>query len=280
MSHLFRTGTSVFKVSDNIFKVNDNLNVITTSKGGFGAIEILRCDPIIANNRFAITSGSTVKIIALDSLNIIRTISLSSSVTGVAWDNINNRLFAIAGGALVSINTTTWIITNTGLSGGLNALVVDPNPSNNRLLITKSTSLNFVDSSSFTIISTMSSGFDGAYGLAFDPENDNRVYIGNYGSDYITIVDTDNYIITQSMPGFNRPIDLSFIPNVTNQFLVSEYAGNSVAYVNKGTGGIVKRLSGFSSPEGISCDPNSINNRFFLGSTNTGIYYIVTEVLT
>lgn len=282
MSHLFRTGTSVFKVADNIFRVNDKLNVVTVNKGGFGAaIELMRVDPVIANSRIAITSGSTLKIIDTNTFSQIASISMPGAVVGIAWDIINNKLYVSAGGNLFYINTLNWVSTNTGLTGSFNGIALDPNPDNNRLVIAGGTNIYFVNIITHTINVTMTSGFSGAYGLAFDPSSNNRVYIGNYASNYISVVDTDNYITVETISGFNAPIDIAFDSNLSNdRFLVSEYLGGNIAYVSKSTHGIVKRIPVTANPEGISFDPNIVNNRYFVASNSGHIYYTVTEIIT
>jgi YVTN family beta-propeller protein len=283
MSHLFRTGTSIFKAGDNIFKVNDKLNVIIKNKGGFGAtIEGLRFDPVAANARAAISSGATCRIVDTNTFALIATISLGGACIGMAWDSPNNQLYVTAGGKLYEIDTTTWAATDSGLtSGGYNGLALDPDISNNRFFITGGSTLYVIDRATFTISATITSGFTGAYGLAFDPLANNRLYIGNYASDYVSVIDTDSLTIIQNISGFSAPIDVSFDPNpANNRFVVSEYSGGQVAYVNKGTYGIQKRVSVTNGPEGISFDPNIVNNRYLIASVSLSQYLSVIEVLS
>ncbi|MFD2145465.1 YncE family protein [Mucilaginibacter antarcticus] len=252
MSHLFKTGNSIFKVGDNIYKINDRLNVVAQNMGGFGGvIEGLRFDPIAANNRVAISSGITCRIINTITFELISTITFSGSCIGFAWDSPNDRLYVTAGGKLHIINTTTWIPTDSGLvSGSYNGVALDPNPANGRLVITGGSKLQFYDIATQTITTTMLTGFSGAYGLAFDPTNINRVYVGNYNSNYISIVDTDNFLIVDTISGFGAPIDITFdLNSANNRYLVSEYSFGQVAYVDRGTHGIIKRLTITDGPE-------------------------------
>ncbi|MES2428933.1 MAG: YncE family protein [Bacteroidota bacterium] len=283
MSHLFRTDTSIFKAGDNIFKVNDKLNVIIQNQGGFGAtIEGLRFDPVAANTRAAISSGSTCRIIDTTTFALIATISLGGACIGMAWDSPNNKLYITAGGKLYETDTTTWAATDTGLtSGGYNGVALDPNTSNNRFFISGGSTLYVIDKATYTISATITSGLIGAYGLAFDPLINNRLYIGNYASDYVSVVDTDSLTIIENINGFSSPIDISFDPNpANNRFLVSEYSGGQVAYVSRGTHGIQKRVNVTNGPEGISCDPNIINNRFLVASVSLSQYLVVTDILS
>ncbi|GAB3937031.1 YncE family protein [Mucilaginibacter myungsuensis] len=283
MSHILKTGTSILKNGDNIFRVNDKLNVLVENKGGFGSvIEGLRIDPIISNHRVAISGAGFAKIVDTDTFNVIATVSIPGMVVGFAWDSPNNKLYATAGGYLYIINTTTWTAAATALVGGIyTGIAIDPNSANNRLIIGGGGKLNFVNRTSFAITHVMTSGFTGIYGIAFHPDIPNRIYVGNYASNYISVVDTDNFIIVDTITGFSSPIDLSFDPNPTNnRFIVSEYAGGQVAYVDKGTHGILKRVSAITGPEGIAFDPNIVNNRFIVASASLGQYAVVREILT
>jgi DNA-binding beta-propeller fold protein YncE len=102
----------------------------------------------------------------------------------MAWDSPNNKLYVTAGGKLYEIDTTSWAVTDTGLvSGGYNGVALDPNSSNNRFFIAGGSMLYAIDRATYTISATITSGFIGAYGLAFDSLVNNRLYIGNYASD-------------------------------------------------------------------------------------------------
>ncbi|MES2807024.1 MAG: hypothetical protein V4619_00265 [Bacteroidota bacterium] len=282
MSHLFKSGSSIFKVGDNIFKVNDRLNTIVQNKGGFGGvIEGLRFDPISANARVAISSGASCKIVDTDSFATIASVTFPGSCIGFAWDSPNNKLYVTAANKLYIVNTNSWVATDSGLAvGSYNGLALDPNPSNCRLVISGGNKLHFYDIATHTITSSITSGLIGAYGLAFDPLNINRVYVGNYASNYISIVDTDTFTIVDNLTGYNGPIDITFDSNPSNnRFLVSEYGSGQVAYVNRTTNGLIKRISVHSGLEGISFDPNPVNNRFIIASASASIYFVVTEVL-
>ncbi len=122
----------------------------------------------------------------------------------------------------------------------------------------------------FGVIATVPVG--GNPGAAtYDPANGD-VYVGNYWTANVTVIDGATHHVVQSIPTGGQPSQIAYDPS--NGYLyVSNFASNDVTVINGATNHVVTSISVGSGPDGIAFDP--ANGYLFVSNWFSGSYTVI-----
>jgi YVTN family beta-propeller protein len=102
-------------------------------------------------------------------------------------------------------------------------------------------------------------------GIAYDPVH-GRMYVTNFGSNTISIIDTNTISVNDSYIEIDRPFGISY-DNVNERMYVSNVRHDLIYVIDTNTNSILgSPISVGSSPKGLEYDP--VNNRIFVTNSN------------
>ena len=157
--------------------------------------------------------------------DVITTISISDSPHGIAFDSANNRMYVgNYGSNYVSVIDTSTNTVDTTISVGNTPYDFAFDSANNRMCVTAG-SVSVIDTSTNTVSTTISVG-SSPIGIAFDSAN-NRMYVANYGSDSVSVIDTNpapNTVGTVTPTPGDTQVTLSWSAPSDNGSTITDYA--------------------------------------------------------
>lgn len=129
------------------------------------------------------------------------------SVTGLAIDSKNNRLFAInfKTSNIVAIDLKTKNVVDSFPSGGEKAINLDFDAKRNRLYIahTGSGTVSVLDANTGEVLQSIETG-KGALGIRYSPAND-HIFVANRGAETVTVIDAKNYVVKANLEAGSLP---------------------------------------------------------------------------
>ena len=149
----------------------------------------------------------------------------AETLTGIALDAKNNRLFgtAMGAGTVVAIDLPSRKITSTWNAGGEGPTNLVFDAAGNRLFVAnqKSGSLTVLDAKSGDLVKAVPTG-EGALSVAYNP-NTQHVYVANRAAGTVTVVDGKTYNVVSNLKTGTLPQTIA-IDRKTNVVYVTNKA--------------------------------------------------------
>jgi YVTN family beta-propeller protein len=137
------------------------------------------------------------------------------SVTGLALDGKNNKLFAInfKTSNIVAIDLKTKNVLDSFPSGGDKAINLDFDAKRNRLYIahTGSGTVSVLDANTGEVLKSVETG-KGALGIRYSPVND-IIYVANRGAQTVTIINAEDYSVKANIKAGSLPNTIALDQN-------------------------------------------------------------------
>lgn len=119
MSHILKSGSSLFTTSGSIIRIKDTINVLREPLNiNLNYPQFIEYDN--ATHRYYIANSNTIKVYN-EAFNLLATINGIAGIVSLQLDAINNRLIATdrSTSTFYAIDTTTYSITNIFSASGL-----------------------------------------------------------------------------------------------------------------------------------------------------------------
>lgn len=180
--------------------------------------------------------------------NVVAQVQLEGGPIGVAHDAGRNRLFVSDW-----YNARIWVLDAQTLEP-LRDLSVGAAPAglalspDGRYLASAdrdADQASVFDASTLALLHRISVGTR-PFGLGFAP--DGRLFVGNVGSNDVSVIDPEQGVVTATLPVGNRPYGVGFAKN--RAFVTNQYE-DSVSVIDLATLAPLKRLETGEYPEGI-----------------------------
>jgi YVTN family beta-propeller protein len=214
---------------------------------------------------------------------------LNSAEYDMAYDSANKNLY-IADYNVDNNNLSIINTTSRSYIGGINSIGLNPwyaaLSANGKLMyISDSYSsqggnygkLSILNLSNGVVIANVRTGNE-PMGVAIDPSTGN-IWVLNYNSNSISIINPVSYTVTATITGFNNPEDLIIINGYA---YVTNYGGNTVSVVSTSTNSITATISVGSNPFRIAVSPINSSQVYVTnyGSNTVSVINAKTNVAT
>ncbi len=269
-----------------IYKIDPSTNTVLSDAVITGGYVLLASNSIVYNsynnelyaNLYNRTSSQNlIEVINPNTLAVITTISLSTTMNAMVFDPSSTYIFVALSSNIVDvIATNTNSILNTIIVGSDPSSLVY-NPINNYVYVTNygSNTTSILNSGGSEVINTIKIGLS-PMAILYNPAN-YLLYIANYNVSAITIINpySFNSILNSVSVGTN-PIGIVYDPNNYESYVINDNSSN-VSVINFGNQ-VIKTISVGSEPYGITYD--SHNNYIYLtnsGSNNVSVINTTTN---
>ncbi len=230
--------------------------------------EGIASDPIAGMVYVADPASNHISVIDSSNNTVVATVAVGTLPWGVAVDSVSaTHLIYVSNyvSGTVSViagNNNTVIRT---IAVGTHPTGIAVNPSNNRLYVANS------GSNTVTVISTLTNAVIKTIvvgtipqGVAIGPGPFYTVFVTNYGSNTISIIDS-SYLVTTAPVGSN-PWGVAVNPS-TNRVFVTNSGSGTVSVINGSTFALVTTVVVGGTPEGIAI--NSGTSRAYVANAAT-----------
>ncbi|MDB4919869.1 hypothetical protein [Mucilaginibacter sp.] len=269
MSHLYRSGTNIFKAGNNFFKIKDVVsNVINNYPIPNYNFQTLIIDPIASNNRFFVNTGGPMLVMDINTFSILATIPSVNGI-GLGFDPADTTRLISVGSQGTIINTATLSVMSTFSLGStfISNMTFDPYIANNRFFCCNysNNSVEVRNGTTGALITFITISNSGIFGLSIDPGNITRLIICCYGGTLLTM-DTSTFSYSATGSVGSGTSNISFDPIISHNRIAG--ASNHLYVLNGSTLGTIGNIVTGTNLSGAVFD--NARNRI-IGCYNGGL---------